>query len=736
MAESHPQRQGHLFGAFKGVYTPSILTILGVVMYLRFGWVLGNVGLFKTLLIVTLSMSVTALTALSISALATNMRIGGGGAYFILSRCLGPEAGAAVGLPLFLAQAFGIAFYIAGFSESVTNLLPWLSPTAVGLLTLAGLAAVAYGSADLALRVQFFVLGLIGASLVAFFMGGSPQSYTVPVPASPPPAEPFWTVLAVFFPAVTGIEAGLGMSGDLKEPGRALPVGTLAAVLTSYVVYIAIPVFLSAVVRDRAALLTHTLIMRDVAVWGDLILYGLWGAALSSALGAMLGAPRTLQALARDGVVPRFLAHGAGPGNEPRRAAAASYAVAVAGILAGGLNVIAPALSMFFLTSYGLINLSAALHGLIGSPSWRPTLRVSWVLSLLGAGLCLMVAVMIHPGAVFAASAICAGVYVLMRRRRLRAYWGDLRYGTLMLMARFALYRLAGKEPTVSTWRPNILVLSGSPTARWYLVALADAISHGKGFLTVAAILTGGKQDQERVDNLRESIEEYLRKRQVPALVKVQPAADPLEGARDLIRHYGFGELVPNTILLGETEKLRNVSGYIELVQLVHRTRRNLVIVREKEQTAAPAAPAPGRIDLWWSHTSHNAGLMLALAYLLKTSPEWRGSRLVIKTIVDEAEDRQEAARGLSDYLRKNRVDAEVQIVTREGDDVFETIRASSAGAGMVFVGMRAPGAEESVETYTQYYGTLMRRTDGFATISIVLAAEEIEFDRIFEAPE
>jgi amino acid transporter len=288
-----PQAEAVGFGTFKGVFTPSILTILGVIMYLRLGWVLGNSGLFLTLVIVTLASSITFLTGLSIAATATNMRVGAGGAYYMISRSLGVEAGAAIGVPLFFAQALGIAFYTVGFAESVNNAFPALPTTVVGVVTLLVLAAVAYKSADLALKTQFFIMAAIVVSLVSFFAGGAPAEGFEAV-AAVPAKQSFWKVFAVFFPAVTGIEAGLALSGNLKNPGRALPLGTLSAVVVGYAVYLAIPVIMSQTVPEDV-LLTDPLVMRRVAVWGDAILIGVWGATLSSAMGALLGAPRTLQ---------------------------------------------------------------------------------------------------------------------------------------------------------------------------------------------------------------------------------------------------------------------------------------------------------------------------------------------------------------------------------------------------------------------------------------------------------
>ena len=231
---------------FKGVYIPSTLTILGVIMYLRMGWVVGNVGLLQTLLIVTISTMITLITSLSISATATNMKVGGGGAYYMISRSLGVEGGAAIGIPLFLSQALGISFYIVGFSDSIADQIPFISPLILRIATLAILTALAYISADLALKVQVWVFVAIILSIFPLCLVGKNQTLLLMPPKSLNASQlvGFWAVFAVFFPAVTGILTGVSMSGDLKNPAFSIPWGTLAAVATGYVVYMFIPILL------------------------------------------------------------------------------------------------------------------------------------------------------------------------------------------------------------------------------------------------------------------------------------------------------------------------------------------------------------------------------------------------------------------------------------------------------------------------------------------------------------
>ncbi|MBP9854331.1 MAG: Na-K-Cl cotransporter [Candidatus Omnitrophica bacterium] len=723
--------KGYQFGTFQGVFIPSILTILGVIMYLRFGWVLGNLGLGETLLLVTLATSITFLTALSISALATNMKIGGGGTYYIISRSLGIDAGAAVGLPLFLAQALGISFYITGFSESLVNLYPNLSIKMVGALTLTIMALISSVSASMVLRVQFFIFILIIASLVSFFIGQVPISFPeTQIGSELILKKPFWVVFAVFFPAVTGIEAGLSLSGDLKNPARSLPRGTLAAVLVSYVVYLAIPIYLTSLHLPQDILMTTPMIMKDIARWDKLVIYGLWGAALSSGIGALLGAPRTLQSLAADRVLPRWVGLGFGKNNDPHIALLFTFIVALAGIALGNLNAIAVVLSMFFLTSYGLLNLSAALEGLMDTPSWRPEFRVHWGLSLLGAFSCIFVMLMINTGATFIAALISGIVYYVNKRRRLRAYWGDMRYGILMLITRFVLYRLDRIKPNAKTWKPNILVLSGSPTSKWHLIALADAISHGKGFLTVATIVPE-ETEIERIEKIRLTIGAYLREFSVPAIVKILPARTTSEGAHDLIKAYGYGPLVPNTVLLGEGGRKVTLAEHAKLFLHIYNNRRNLIVVHEGNKKPLGVC---SQIDLWWRSIGKNSGFMLALAHMLKTSPEWMGATLNIKMFVYTSEQETEQKRHLQKLIEHENVDAQVQLyVVKENEDPFPLMRIHSAEADMVFMGMRAPQDNETAESYSQYYTTLLSNVKQMPATALVMASEQIDFNRIFE---
>ncbi len=739
--DSPDKSSGYSFGAFKGVFTPSILTILGVVMYLRFGWVLGQTGLPLTLLIVTMSTAIIFLTGLSLSATATNMRVGGGGAYYIISRSLGVEVGAAIGVPLFLAQAIGVAFYITGFSEALAGTvdlshliaqLPFAITEVrlISIATLIALAVIASISADLALKTQMLILAAIGVSLVSFILGKTPEDVPVKSAVDISSQLPFWAVFAVFFPAVTGIEAGLSMSGDLKNPAKALPRGTMAAVLTGYVVYMIVPLVLSRLVPDRARLLSDPLVMKSVARWGSLILIGLWAASLSSAMGALLGAPRTLQALSRDRVLPHFLGRGFGHKNNPHVATVATFFVAMVAILLGDLNLLAPILSMFFLTSYGLLNLSAGLEGVIDSASWRPKFRVHPFISLAGFAGCLAVMLMINAGASMIAGLAVAAIYLGQKRRNMKAQWGDIRYGILMLLAGYAIRRLVDRKPDERTWRPNILVLSGAPQSRWHLIEMAHALARRASSITVASIVSGDQWSAERIRSLRRSIEEYLHKRDVEAIVKIMAEDDFLDGAEALIKAYGFGPIKPNTIVMGKSEDMENIERFARLIIQIHRMDRNLVLVREQEDESFAGAPESSFMDIWWSGQQANIGLVITLAHLLKRSDGWRGATLRLKRVIDQGANRDEMAAAINEHIQAQRLEMSIELVERNGADVFDLIRDSSKDASLVFLGLREPEPDESPAGYAEYYRHIQDRTEGMSVV-YVLASEQVDFEKI-----
>jgi len=720
-----PGKVGGL-GTFGGVFTPSILTILGVILYLRFGWVVGNVGLAGTFLIVTLSTAITFLTALSIAAIATDQRVRTGGAYYMISRSLGIEAGGAIGIPLFLAQGLSVALYTVGFAESAVEVFPFLNEKAVGLTATVGVAALAITSARVAIRAQYFIMGAIVLSLLSLIFGSPVENTGLEMAAeATQTSENFWVVFAVFFPAVTGIMAGVNMSGDLENPGRAIPRGTFAAIGVGYLVYMTIPILLVSR-ADTAALISDSFVMERMALWGPAILLGVWGATLSSAVGSILGAPRVLQALAKDGVLPKSLnwvGVSSGPENTPRAGTLVTMGLALVAVWFGSLNVIAPVLTMFFLTTYGVLNISAGIEKLLQSPSFRPLFKVHWSLSLLGAAGCISVMFLINATATVVAAIIIVAILVWLEKRGLEAAWGDVRMGIWLALTRAGLMRL--KKPVdPRNWRPHLLVLSGAPMRRWHLVELATSFTHNRGILTVATVLGSESVTLQRKRSLETGIQDFLSKRGVGALVRVVSASDPFAGSEQLVETYGLGTLVPNTILLGDTKVDEHRGPYCRMVEKFYFSKRNVLIVRDDEVRGLGDRK---RIDLWWGGLQGNGALMLILAYLLQGSLMWGDARVCLKMVVPDEEAAVGARKNLAAMAEKTRTGAEPQVLASNGRPFFDILQESSRDADLVFMGIARPEAGG----FEEYYAELRANTAGLPSTVFVLAAEEIAFREV-----
>ncbi|MDT8447273.1 MAG: Na-K-Cl cotransporter [bacterium] len=717
-------------GTFMGVYLPCTLTILGVILFLRLGWVVGNLGLAETLILVTLANSITFVTGLSIASIATNMQVRGGGSYYMISRSLGIEPGAAVGLPLFFAQALGIAFYTVGFAEALSTWLPEWSIPQLGSLTLLVLLAIALVSAEVATKTQLAVFTMILISLLAIVLGGPPEGGFAAVDAPPPVT--FWVAFAVFFPAVTGIEAGVALSGDLKDSRASLPKGTLLAILTGYAVYMLVPVLLVIWV-PLEVLRADPLVLNQLVPAAWLIGLGLWGAALSSALNSLLAAPRTLQALARDRVAFGFLGKGTEKDDTPRRATLLSFALALIGIWAGDLNQIAEILSMFFLTTYGLLNFAAGAEALMDNPSWRPSFKVKWWISMSGAVACFGVMFLLNPWATFAALAIGQGILIWMYKRRLNRRWDDIRLGFFQFLARAVLYRIRDAKPDIRSWRPNLLVFAGAINKRWYLVKLGEALAARRGLMTVAAILPEGQDAPDRRRALRASLKSYLDRREVPALVEVQSSGHPIKGARHLTRYYGMGLLKPNTLLLGQSREEENRLEFGKLVLEVFGEKKNLILA-EEEVVDEEDRVYQNRIDLWWGGKRRNEGFMLAIAYMMQQSDTWKDFQIRLLTIVDSEEEAEATEARLVQLLADARVNGEPKALVRQpGEQSFDLILRNSRFSKATFLGLRPPEPDEEAEEYSQYLFGLQRKLPPSPMTCLVLVAQDLPFIELFE---
>ena len=708
------------FGTFLGVYTPSALTILGLIMYLRFGWVLGNLGLGVTIVVVLVASSITFITGLSASALATNMRMGVGGEYYLISRSLGIELGGAIGIPLFLCRTLSITFYSFGLAESIVSLTTptgqELAPVTVQILAAAivvATTAVAGRSASVALRLQVPIMIAVGLSLVALAIGVGTGGLRAPewLPTYRTAPEGFWFVFAVFFPAVTGFTAGIGMSGDLRDPQRSIPRGTLLAVVTGTAVYLVVPVLLAVTMRLEPDALASAGIgaWTRVAVLGAWLVYpGLWGAILSSAFGSALGGPRVLQALAQDGLAPSFMARLSKTG-QPMVATWVSGAIALAAVLLGGLNDVAKFVTILFLTLYVTINLSAAFERLSGDPSYRPTINVRWFVSLLGSLGAVVVMFLISPMACVAALSLELVLYLYLRSRAMQKRWGDVRAGLWMALTRTALLQLRTHAKDPRNWRPHLLLFVGDTTKRIGLVRLANWFSQNRGIVTAVRLVEGDLDElAPQMDRLQAEMDRDLLQEGLQVFSEVNIVDDFERGAVSVAQANGIAGLHSNTVMFGWPDKRSRQERLLRIMVSVARLRKSTIIARLNW------ASEPGQdrtIHIWWRGKQHNGDLMLLLAHLLTLNTEWRDARVVVHSIIQDPERREARAADLAQLLAETRIAAEARIVVRPADrTVAQVIHEHSSRADITFLGLMipAPGTEaENVDRLIELAGGL-----------------------------
>ncbi len=682
-------------GTFIGVFTPSVLTILGVILYLRTGWVVGNVGLTGAIAIVVIANAVTLATALSVAAVATNMRVGAGGAYYIISRSLGVEIGAAIGIPLFLAQTFSVTLYAFGLAESLQLLWPNIPQRPVAAVTVLAVALLATRGADLALKLQLPIMAGIAVSLIALVIGAlSEVPDTVQLSAAPG-AETFWPVFAVFFPAVTGIMAGVSLSGDLERPERSIPLGTIGAVLVGFAVYLG-----AVIVLGLAA--SPTELIEDNLIWftlagglSFLIFPGLWGAIFSSAVGSVLGAPRTLQAMVDDHILPRFVGAKIGRIQGPGVPLLVSLAVALGAVTLGDLNAVAPALTMFFLTTYGMINLVAGVEKLAGDPSFRPTVRVPWWVSIAGAFGCFWVMFLINPAVLAVAVVAEVGIYLVMRQRALNAPWGDLRRGALTALVRSTVMQLRRLPHDPRNWRPNILLFAGDVTRRPNLARFAAWLVHDRGILTVTDLRVGSLTEiGPQVAELDGKLNRDLDQLGIAAFGEVDIVDDFVSGAIAVAQANGIAGISSNTVMFGWSDKKERSADKLRIIEHLATLGISAVIGNTQRMDLGRKRR---RIDVWWGGLQNNGDMLVLFAHLLSLNAEWRDATISIKSIATSEMMLERNQALLHKVIGASRIHATASVILKPPDiSVMSMIFEQSRNADVVLMGLRSvePGDE------------------------------------------
>jgi amino acid transporter len=666
------------FGTFDGVFTPTLLTILGVIMFLREGWVVGELGVFGAIAVILAASTITTCTALSVSSIATNVQLGAGGPYAIVTRSLGVEVGGSIGIPLFLSQALAVAMYIFGLREGWCWLFPehpsWVVDAAA-FVVVVGLTLV---STSLAFKVQYLVLAIIGAALVSVATG-------LVRPTTPHEIEwlrwsgggfweqsRFWIVFAVFFPATTGILAGANMSGELKKPGRNIPLGTLTATGIATVVYIALAFWLG-VIASGDELRDNFTVMIDHAGFPPLVLAGLLAATFSSALSAFVGAPRILHALAAGRVVPfgKWLAGGRSE-REPRRAAVATAAVVLLGLALRDLNVIAPLITLFFLITYGMINAVVLLEQRLAVVSFRPRLRLPSAVPFAGAIGALGAMFVVNATFSLLALAVVVGVYTVLMRRHLAAPADDVRSGLFLMIAEWAARR-AGRfsERRARAWKANLLVpVLDIAEVRRHIPLIVDLTGRYGSITLLGVSRPGAPVDfHERLEELADELLE-AGVHTTAGQVRVEQVHRGVIHAMQTLRD---AFLRPNVVFLTPGTEAA-LEGEIESIIRAAKDNRMGVVLAAQHPELGLAERRT--IDVWvrpqgpeWTLEQgtrlSNLNLQVLVAYLMWQA--WDG-KLTLRCAVSDEEEVEKARAYLAQIVELTRIPSDSEIVVEVAD--------------------------------------------------------------------
>ncbi len=487
--------------------------------------------------------------------------------------------------------------------------------------------------------------------------------------------------------------------------------------MTGALVYLTIPVLLAFTARVSPEELAEPgIIWVKIAVLGAWLVFpGVWGAILSSAFGSALGGPRVLQSLSRDGLAPAFLSRTSSTG-QPTIATWVAGAIALAAVALGGLNAVAQFVTILFLTLYVTINLAAGLENLVGDPSFRPTIKVPWWVSLLGSIGAIAVMFLISPLACVAAIVLELSLYFYLQRRVMRREWGDVRAGMWISVARFALLKLRENRTDPRNWRPHILLFAGDAGKRINLVRLASWFNQDRGIITACRLVTGDLQDGSiEIDRIQAEMETEVDEAGVTAFCEAHVVPDFETGVLGIAQATGVGELSANTVIFGWSKESERLASQLRLMRALANAGKSTIICRLNW------AHEPGqekRIDLWWGGLQNNGDLMLLLAHLLRLNPEWNNARLTVRSIARSEAERDSQHSGLAELLAENRIEADTEVLYEpDADrDVAEILHERSAKADVVFLGLMMPSFGDEVH----YAKRLEKLAEGFKTTIFV----------------
>jgi amino acid transporter len=712
------------------VFLTAISTILGAILFLRFGFAVGTIGFWGVIMIIILGHMVTIPTAFAISEIATNKRVEGGGEYFIISRSFGLNIGASIGIALYLSQAISVAFYVIAFTEAFEFffnyvaqnyeiILPRQAISIPAMLILSAL--ILYKGANLGVKALYIVVSILIGSLILFFAGSTEfadQNNFSLANSQFRNQDNFFIVFAIIFPAFTGMTAGVGLSGDLKNPSKSIPFGTLAATFLGMIIYFFVTQKLAqnASVED---LVNNQLIMSDIAIWGFVAIpLGLAASTISSAIGSVMVAPRTLQALSSDRSFPiqafnKWLSKGRKKDNEPINSSLITCIIALFFVSIGDVNLVAQIISMFFMVTYGALCLISFLNHFGSSPSYRPSFRSRWYLSLLGFMISLWV--MFRISTTYAVTAIVVmvllNVYINSyhkHRKGLASIFTNVIFQVNRKLQVFL--QKSGNRKTFSEWRPSAICISESSFERNNAYQLLNWISYKYGFGTYLHRIEGyfSKSTYEQANKELKKL--IINMEDASNSVYIDTIISPsyTSAIAQAIQIPGISGMENNMVIFEyDKENPTGLSNIIDNFNLVHAGRFDVCILASSRR---PIIHKNG-IHVWIkTMDTDNANLMILTSFIISGHPSWRNGNISIYH-VSKPNEVEETREKMNDLVNSGRLPISTQniqiMVEREGLTAKAMINEYSSDAGLTILGFRTETINHSKEEIFSGYKDL-----------------------------
>jgi amino acid transporter len=665
------------FKTFPGVFRPVLLTILGAMLYLRLGWLVGNAGLLGSIGVILAAYIITGTTVLSVSSIASNVRVRPGGAFAIIAGAMGLEAGGAIGIPLFIAQSSSTALYLYAFSEAWAFVFPSHNSMLVAAIAFLLVSFLAYRSASLAFRAQGVMLVLVILALLSAFLG----LFTEPVLQGPTWVGDFSNAsllqsFAIFFPASTGIMIGVGMSGSLAKPRTAIPLGTLWAWGVTLVVYLLGAVWYSAVAIPTDLVADSTISIERSAL-GFLVLLGLLVSTLMAALSSLVAAPRLLQAMAVQEVVPgsKWLVVTERGGN-PRNALFVTMGVAALALCTGSLNAVAPIITSFFIITYLAINLVVLLEQRLGMISFRPTFQVRKSVPLLGVVSCALAMVLANPRGGILEFILVIGIYGFLMGRKLNTPWETVHSGIALALADWATQRVSRLERSKRAWKPDMVVPVHDPDEVHFDLPMIRALTARNGTIKLV-----GLGDHPELEECLHQMDKVLHASKIfttSARVRASNWSVGLQHSIEVLKGSAFP---PNMVLVSGRDRTgEEVHRLLELCEA-----HSLGVAFYLGAPVEVSTLAKVKINVWLSDRSPewnmslrlvNIDLPVLLGVLLVNGGSGR-MRLI--TVIDDAAEKPKARRFLKDLVDMGRLPLGTSVQVCQGSFMEQLQNAPSA---------------------------------------------------------